>query len=177
MPSTTKKSRKKNKKIVIIGNSMLRYQRPKFLSTNNNFVNVRFHPGATAEDIVDFIKPVIRKKPEKTNLPFKKQAIPFELTLKKEKWLVISIYRSPLESSNCFLGSSTNMIDFFSSSCDNFIVMGDFNSKPTDSIMRGFMEANGFVNLTNRKYSFKHSNSIETGISDHDQMVECSFKN
>ena len=53
---------KKKKKIVIIGHSMLRYQRPKFFSKNNNFVNVRFHPGATTKDIVDFIKPVIRKK-------------------------------------------------------------------------------------------------------------------
>ena len=43
---------------------MLRYQRPKFLSKNNNFVNVKFHPGATTEDIVDFIKPVIRNKPD-----------------------------------------------------------------------------------------------------------------
>ena len=41
---------------------MLRYQRPKFLSKNNNFVSVRFHLGATTEDIVDLIKPVIRKK-------------------------------------------------------------------------------------------------------------------
>ena len=40
---------------------MLRYQRPKFFS-KNNVVNVRFHPGATTKDIVDFIKPVIRKE-------------------------------------------------------------------------------------------------------------------
>ena len=63
--------------------------------------------------------------------------------------------------------------------------MGDFNSQRTDSIVKDFMEANGFVNLinsntcfkgkgscidltlTNRKYSFKHSHSIETGISGH----------
>ena len=41
---------------------MLRYQGPQFLSKNKNFSNVRFHPGATTKDIVDFIKPVIRKK-------------------------------------------------------------------------------------------------------------------
>ena len=41
---------------------MLRYQRPNILS-KNNFVNVRFHPGAITEDSVDFNKPVIRKKP------------------------------------------------------------------------------------------------------------------
>ena len=45
---------------------MLRYQRPKFLSENNNFVNVRFLLGATTEDIVDFIKPGIGKKPDDT---------------------------------------------------------------------------------------------------------------
>ena len=43
---------------------MLHYQRPKFLSKNNNFVNVRFHPGTTTEDIVDFFRPAIRKKPD-----------------------------------------------------------------------------------------------------------------
>ena len=50
-------NKEKNKKIIIIGDSMLRYKRPKFLS-KNNFVNVRFHPGTATEDIVDFIKKV-----------------------------------------------------------------------------------------------------------------------
>ena len=59
---TVDNNKEKNKKIIIIGDSMLRYQRPEFLSTNNNFVNVRFHPSTTTEDIVDFTKPVIRKK-------------------------------------------------------------------------------------------------------------------
>ena len=43
---------------------MLRYQRPILLSKNNDFANVRFHPGAKTEVVVDFIKPVIRKKPD-----------------------------------------------------------------------------------------------------------------
>ena len=108
------------------------------------------------------------------NLPHKIKAIPFELNVRKEKWLVICIHRPPLESLSCFLNSSTNMIDFFSSSYDSFIVMGDFNSQPTDSIMKDFMDATSFINLTkcntcfkgkgscieliltNRKYSFKH---------------------
>ena len=49
------------------------------------------------------------------NLPYKIQAIPFELNLRKEKWLVLSRYRPLLESLSCFLDSLTNMIDFFSS--------------------------------------------------------------
>ena len=81
------------------------------------------------------------------------------------------------------------MIDFLSSSSDSLIAVGDFNSQPTDSITKDFMEANGFMNLiksntcfkgkswcidlisTNRKYFFKHSNSIETGISDHHHLI------
>ena len=72
--------------------------------------------------------------------------------------------------------------------------MGDFNSQPTDSIMKDFMDANGFINLiksntcfkgkgscidlilTNRKYSFKHSNSVETGISDHHHLIYTMLK-
>ena len=105
------------------------------------------------------------------------------------------IYRPPLESLSCFRDSLTNMIGFFSSLYDNFIATGDFNSQPTDSIMKDFMEANGFVNLiksntcfkgkgscidlilTNRKYSLKHSNSIETVISDHDNLIYNNAQN
>ena len=128
------------------------------------------------------------------NLPFKIQAIPFELNLRKEKWLVILICRPPLESLSCFLDSLTNMIYVFSSSHDNFIVMGDFNNQPTDSIMKDFMEANRFISLiksntcfkrkgscidlilTNKKYSFKHSNSVEIGMSDHHHLIYTMLK-
>ena len=62
------------------------------------------------------------------------------------------------------------------------------------SRMKDFMEANGLMNsiksnncfkgkgscidliLTNRKYSFKHSNSIETGISDHHHLIYTMLK-
>ena len=50
----------------------------------------------------------------------------------------MSIYRSSLESLSCFVDSLTNMIDFFSRLYDNFIVMGGFNSQPTDSAVKIF---------------------------------------
>ena len=81
--------------------------------------------------------------------------MPFELNLRKEKWLVISIYRPPLQLPSCFLDFLTNMIDFFSSSYNNFTEMGDFNSQPTDSIVKSFMDANGFINLAKSNTYFK----------------------
>ena len=79
-----------------------------------------------------------------SRLPFKIQAISFKLNLRKEKWLVIPIYKPPLESLSGFLDFLTNIIDSDLRSCNNVSVMGDFNSQPTNSILNNFMEANGF---------------------------------
>ena len=72
--------------------------------------------------------------------------------------------------------------------------MGDFNSQPTDIIMKDFMETNGFLSLiksdacfkgkgscidlilANRKYCFKHSNSIELGITAHHHLIYTTLK-
>ena len=64
---------------------------------------------------------------------FRIQVLPFELDLRKEKWLAISIYRPPLDSLSRFLESLTGIIDFFSSAYDNFIIMCNFNGQPLDN--------------------------------------------
>ena len=46
---------------------------------------------------------------------FRIQALPFELNLRKEKWLVIVICRPPLNLLSRFLESLTGTNDFFSS--------------------------------------------------------------
>ena len=40
------------------------------------------------------------------------QAIPFEINLRKEKWLVISIYCPPSQNSEYFLNALTKIIDY-----------------------------------------------------------------
>ena len=54
------------------------------------------------------------------------QALPFQVNLRKEKWLLISIFRLPLDSLTRFLDTLTSIIDFFSSSYNNVIILGDF---------------------------------------------------
>ena len=93
-----------------------------------------------------------------------------------------------------FLKSLTGIIDFFSSEYDNFIIMGDFNAHPLGSAMKDFIKVNGLINLikgnnclrgqdscidtilTNRRFSFKHPNSYETGISDHHHLIYSILK-
>ena len=122
------------------------------------------------------------------------QAIPFEINLRKEKWLVISIYRPRLQKSEYFLNSLTNVIDYFANTYDNHLILGDFNLEPTDSALMGFLDSNSLTNLiktntcfkgkgsyidlilTNRKFSFKFTSTYETGISDHHHMVYTMLK-
>ena len=117
------------------------------------------------------------------------QAIPFELNLRKEKWLVISIYRLLSQDSEFFLNSLTIILDHFTKTYDNYLIMGDFNLEPHDKRLGYFLNSNNLVNLvktntcfkgsgsciylilTNRKYSFKNTTSYETGLSDHHHMI------
>ena len=46
------------------------------------------------------------------------QAIPFEINLRQEKWLVISIYRRPSQDSGFFIHSLTEIIDHFATTYD-----------------------------------------------------------
>ena len=55
------------------------------------------------------------------------QFVPFEINLRKEKWLVISIYCPPLQNLGYFLNKCSKMIDFSAESYENYLIMGDFN--------------------------------------------------
>ena len=52
-------------------------------------------------------------------LPENIQVIPFELNLRKEKWLFVSIYKPPLKSNNYFLDTLNDLLDFYPGIYDN----------------------------------------------------------
>ena len=66
------------------------------------------------------------------------QAIPFEINLRQEKWLVISIYCSPSQASGFFIHSLTEIIDHFATKYDNHLILGDFNMEPKYRIFKSF---------------------------------------
>ena len=120
------------------------------------------------------------------------QAVPFEINLGKNKWLVISVYRPPNQNSQCFLNELDKTIDCFSVSCDiHVLVIGDFNLEPSTGLLK---HSNALYNwikmntcfkgkrtwidliLTNRKYSFKDTNTFETKLSDHHHMIYTILK-
>ena len=86
------------------------------------------------------------------------------------------------------------MIDLFADTYDNYLIIGDFNMKPSYPSLKAFLNSNNLYNLIksntcfkgkgscidlflkNRKYSFKCSASYEAGISDHHHMIYTMLK-
>ena len=130
----------------------------------------------------------------KFKLPNNIQIIPFELNLRKDKWLFVSIYKPPLQNNQYFVSILSDLLDFYSNEYDNKVVLGDFNLEPSSPSMLSFMDSQNFVSLiknktcfkgtgscidlilTNRKYSFKNTSSYETGLSDHHHLIYSVMK-
>ena len=118
----------------------------------------------------------------KFKLPNNIQIISFELNLRKDKWLFVSIYKPPLQNNQYSVSTLSNLLDFYSNEYDNKVVFGDFNLKPASPSMLSFMDSQNFVSLikkktcfkgtgscidlilTNRKHPFKNTFSYETGV-------------
>ena len=117
----------------------------------------------------------------KFKLPNNIRIMPFELNLRKDKWLFVSAYKPPL-------------LDFYSNEYDNKVVLEDFNLELSSPSMLSLMDSQNFVSLikiktcfkgttfcidltlTNRKYSFKNTSSSKTGLGNHHQLIYSVMK-
>ena len=122
------------------------------------------------------------------------QVISFELNLRKERWMFLCIYRPPAQNKQYFLDNLTMIVDHYSSIYDNHIILGDLNLEPDSPILVSFMQSLNLFNiiksntcfrghgtsidliLTNRKYCFKLSSTLETGLSDHHHLIYSMLK-
>ena len=130
----------------------------------------------------------------KFKLPNNIQIIPFELNLRKDKWLFVSIYKPPLQNNQYFVSILSDLLDFYSNEYDNKVVLGDFNLQPSRPTMLSFMDSQNFFSLIknktcfkgtgscidlilrNRKYSLTNTYSYETGLSDHHHLIYSVMK-
>ena len=123
------------------------------------------------------------------------QALPIELNFLKSKWLFLPIYRPPRTNLSDFINEISNIIDFYSNKYQNILIGGDFNVEVSDKTLETFMNkyelfslikaptcfkgTNGRcidLFLTNKKQSFMHNNTFETGFSDFHSMIYTMFK-
>ena len=81
------------------------------------------------------------------DIPSNIQIIPFELNLRKEKWMFMCIYRPPSQNKQYFLENLSEILDHYSSICDSYIILGDFNIEPSRSILKTFVQSHNLLNL------------------------------
>ena len=63
-----------------------------------------------------------------------------EVNLHKKKWILFGIYRPPSQNVSYFLDELGKAIDHYSSHCENFVALGDFNLEVEHEKMKSFME-------------------------------------
>ena len=83
------------------------------------------------------------------------QVIPFELNLRKEKWMFICIYRPPKQNNQYFLETLSSIDDHYSSIYDNYKFQGDFNMEPDCPALTSFMQSFNLFNLIRTNTCFK----------------------
>ena len=91
----------------------------------------------------------------KFKLPIDIQIIPFEINLRKEKWLFVSIYKPPSQSNQYFLDILGDLLDFYSQGYDNKVIFGDFSLETSNPIIASFMNNQDLFNLVKSNTCFK----------------------
>ena len=133
---------------------------------------------------------ILCRKIEGLEIPKDIQAIPIEINIRKQKWLLLPIYRSPTQDPCYFVDNVCRIIDGSTLSRENVLIIGDFNMEVGDRALSPLINAYHLFNLlkgptcfktsrgrsidlilTNKKHSFMKSQSFETGFSDHHHLI------
>ena len=124
-------------------------------------------------------------------IPTDVECIFIEINLFKKRWLICGCYnphKNQIEKHISFLNKS---LDYYLPYYDNIIILGDFNSEPTETHMKEFIYNYDLKNLvkeptcyknplnpscidlilTNRCMSFQNTTTVETGLSDFHKMT------
>ena len=79
-----------------------------------------------------------------------------ELNLRKQKWPIICNYNPHKTRIKGHLECISKEIDSHSSKYDNFLLLGDFNSEPTEEAMKSFCQIYNLKNLLNKPTCYKN---------------------
>ena len=84
------------------------------------------------------------------------ESFSIEINIRKKKWLLVCTYNPNKNLISNHLKEIGKNLDNFSSKYDNFILLGDLNSEPTESAVRGFCEIYSCKNLPKDSTCFKN---------------------
>ena len=61
-----------------------------------------------------------------------------EINLRKQKWVIMGIYRPPSMNKTYFFDHLNRITDYYSSKYDRVIILGDFNTEPSEEHIETF---------------------------------------
>ena len=79
-----------------------------------------------------------------------------ELKIRKQKWLIICNYNPHKTMIKGYLEYISKEIDSDSSKYDNFLLLGDFNSEPTEEATKSLCQIYNFKNLLDKPTCYKN---------------------
>lgn len=104
------------------------------------------------------------------------QVVPIELNLRKQKWLILSVYRPPKQPSTYFLEKLSEAVMFYSN-YDNILINGDMNLEPTNSELLNFLEINSFYNHMKEKTCWKSALGSTIDLMISNKKLTHEFRN
>ena len=119
------------------------------------------------------------------------EIIVFEFSISDKKWLLLGNYKPPSQNELSFINEIKLSLNFFSSSCENFLLLGDFNlstENPNFKNLHNSFDLESLIKiptcykslssptsidlmLTNKKNFFMKSTTFETGMSDFHKLT------
>ena len=113
-----------------------------------------------------------------------------EITIKGEKWIMVSVYKQPKVHNNTMTQCIDRIMNVCLNSYHNIVLLGDFNvNMANPNVMKANFDTNGLTNIikdptcfkgtpsiidlfvTNQPKRFCHSISVDVGISDFHNMI------
>ena len=128
------------------------------------------------------------------SVPTDIEIICVEINLRKQKWIIIGIYRPPKMNEKYFYEHLSRVVDLYSKKYDRIVIMGDFNSEPNEDLIETFSNSYNLYNLvkektcykgepkcydlifTNCKHNFQNTAAMTTGFSDFHKMTVTVLK-
>ena len=119
------------------------------------------------------------------------EGIFFEIRIRGKKWLLFGGYNPKKEKKSKFISYVVPILNYYIGNYDNILILGDFNSETTETVLGEFCETFNLTNLinkptcfknpsnpscidvllTNRRKCFQNTKIIETGLSDHHKLT------
>ena len=167
-----KSSGDRKTKIMVAGDSLVKYLQREELSSKKNNVKVITHPGSTTEDMLDYIKPIARRKPDTLIIHTGTNDLTNGVNTMKKNRKLVKVVREIEESEKIKIGFSSV----------NFCRDKDLEDERNEVNMKlkKYCEGKGFVFIENNNISESGLNNSKLNLNEKGtniltQNIERSF--